>query len=194
MVVVVTAAPLSAQPAAPQSEEPEGDTAAGERVFRAHCAMCHGDNGSGMMGMHPSVRGAVTRLSREGVEITIRNGRRTEPPMPAWEGHLSDAEIDDLVAYVASLPDGPRNFGPGTNAGMGGMTEPASDGRLRVPIVVGLLVVLAAVAAAAGWAVSQALTSPCRTVARRYAAGQVCRDEWLQQLADLGRGQRRSAP
>ncbi len=58
-----------------------GDVEAGEQVFQANCAMCHGADASGMMGMHPSLRGAIDRLSREGVEVAIREGRRTETPM-----------------------------------------------------------------------------------------------------------------
>lgn len=61
--------------------------------------------------MHPSLRGAVERLSIEGVEVTIRRGRDTTPPMPSFEGRLSQKEIDDVVAYLDTLPMGPRNFG-----------------------------------------------------------------------------------
>jgi putative membrane protein len=76
-----------------------------------------------MMGMHPSLRGAVERLSRKGVEVTIREGRNTMPPMPAFEDQLTDEEIDDVIAYLDTLPVGPRNFGSGGDDGMmdGGM-------------------------------------------------------------------------
>ncbi|MGH3665139.1 MAG: c-type cytochrome, partial [Egibacteraceae bacterium] len=50
----------------------EGDREAGRDIFKANCAMCHGADAAGMMGMHPSLRGAVARLSREGVEVTVR--------------------------------------------------------------------------------------------------------------------------
>jgi hypothetical protein len=45
--------------------------------------MCHGSDAARMTGTHPSLRGAVERLSSEGVEVTIRKGRTTMPPMPA---------------------------------------------------------------------------------------------------------------
>lgn len=116
----------------------DGDAEAGEAVFRRNCAMCHGADATGMMGMHPALRGAAERLSREGVEVTVRNGRSTNPPMPAFGERLSDDEINDVVAYVASLPDGPRNFGPGSGSGMGGgmMDRMMDDATVWMPIVV----------------------------------------------------------
>lgn len=92
--------------------EAAGDPAQGEALFQANCAMCHGKDASGMMGMHPALRGAVDRLTVEGVEVTIRNGRDTRPPMPAFGDQLDDDAIADLVAYLQTLPAGPRNFGP----------------------------------------------------------------------------------
>ncbi len=94
------------------------DTEPGRQVFDMHCAMCHGQDASGMMGMHPSLRGAVDRLTREGVEVTVRRGRDTQPPMPAFEDRLTDQELDAVVDHIATLPSGPRNFGPGTGGGM----------------------------------------------------------------------------
>ncbi len=105
---------------APAQAQSAGDPDAGRDVFEANCAMCHGQDASGMMGMHPALRGAVERLSTEGVEVTIRNGRDTNPPMPAFEGRLSDQEIADVISYLDTLPVGPRNFGPEADGMMGG--------------------------------------------------------------------------
>lgn len=100
---------------------PAGDPSEGEALFEANCAMCHGGDATGMMGMHPALRGAVDRLTVEGVEVTIRNGRDTRPPMPAFGDRLGDDDIADLVAYLETLPPGPRNFGPESADGpMGG--------------------------------------------------------------------------
>jgi mono/diheme cytochrome c family protein len=86
-VVLLTAAPAMGAGAS------RTEVDAGRRVFGDHCAMCHGSDASGMMGMHPSLRGAVERLTVEGVDVTVRKGRDTDPPMPAFEGRLSDQEI-----------------------------------------------------------------------------------------------------
>lgn len=122
---------------------------AGRQVFAANCAMCHGDDAGGMMGMHPSLRGVVDRLSLEGVEVAIRNGRDTNPPMPAFEGRLTDAQIDDLIAYLGSLPAGPRNFGPegGDGGMMGRGMMGGSTWAFVAGVLAGLLVALVGVGA-----------------------------------------------
>lgn len=97
----------------------QADPGTGREVFEANCAMCHGQDASGLMGIHPSLRGAVERLTLEGVEVTVRNGRDTNPPMPSFEGRLSEEEIGDVVAYLDTLPVGSRNFG----AEDGGMVD-----------------------------------------------------------------------
>ena len=96
----------------------DGDIARGEEIYQATCAMCHGTDATGMMGMHPALTGVLDRLTAEGVEVTIRNGRDTNPPMPAFDNRLDDSDIADLIAYLTTLPDGPRNF---ANDGDGGM-------------------------------------------------------------------------
>ncbi|MGH2789287.1 MAG: c-type cytochrome [Actinomycetota bacterium] len=122
----------------------QGDPQRGREVFEQNCAMCHGSDASGMMGMHPSLRGAIERLSRDGVEVTIRNGREVMPPMPAFEGRLSDDDISDVIAYLDTLPAGPRNFGPGAGMmdGMGDMMGGSGMGSSWVPwVLVGVLTI-----------------------------------------------------
>ena len=139
---------ISANLAGSARSQPAGDEQSGAVVYSRHCAMCHGGDATGMMGMHPALRGAVDRLSLEGVEVTIRNGRSTTPPMPAFGDRLSDGEIDDVIAYVARLPDGPRNFGPGDGDGMGGgMMDGMMDGGpgRMFGVVVALVAALAGV-------------------------------------------------
>jgi hypothetical protein len=162
--------------------------------------MCHGADASGMMGMHPSLRGAVQRLSLEGVEVTIRQGRRTTPPIPAFSGRLSDQQIADVIAYVASLPEGPRNFGPGQGMmGQGstgdGMAQPQAGAGVGVlDVLVGALLVglIGLVAIALIRLVIEPRRFAGRPSARdeldrRYASGDLSRDEYLQRRADLER-------
>lgn len=185
----------------------EGDVEAGREVFEASCAMCHGADAAGMMGMHPSLRGAVERLSREGVEVTIRNGRDTMPPMPAFEERLTDAQIDDVIAYIASLPEGPRNFGPDTgmmegdgmmqgDGMMGGNMMDGMMGGMMLLWVLFLLAFIALAVAAVVWLVRSMRRPPGADGAtqesaaraeldRRYATGELSRDEYLQRRSDL---------
>lgn len=183
-MLALAAVAVAALPAVAAAQQ-QGDPVAGRRVFAANCAMCHGSDASGMMGMHASLRGAVDRLSREGVEVTIRRGRRTQPPMPAWEGRLSDRQIDDVVTYIASLPAGPRNFGPGADGGM-----MAGGGGMRAWWVLALAAVALVIAAIAVWAVQHSGASPRRLLDRRYASGDLTRDEYLQHRDDLRRHRR----
>lgn len=173
----------------------EGDVAAGRGLFEANCAMCHGGDASGMMGMHPSLRGAVARLSREGVEVTIRQGRATTPPMPAFGDRLDEEQIADLVAYIASLPEGPRNFGPGQPMMGRGMMDrvegtgvPARHPVLDVlqGVLLAVLIVLASMALWWFAVGSRRRAGGARSeLDRRYAAGELSRQEYLQRKADL---------
>jgi mono/diheme cytochrome c family protein len=94
------------------ADVPDGDLDRGQELYAANCAMCHGVDATGMMGMHPALTGVVDRLTLEGVEVAIRNGRNTQPPMPAFGDQLTEEDMADLIAYLESLPPGPRHFGP----------------------------------------------------------------------------------
>lgn len=183
--------PAGAQPSG-------GNPERGERVFVAECAMCHGADAAGMMGMHPSLRGAVERLSREGVEVTIRKGRNTMPPMPAFAGRLTDQAIADVIAYLDSLPAGPRNFGPegGGQGGMGGMMGGSNtSGRSgstavwlvgALVVLVVALVVLVVLAARQRRLAGVGGVDDARSVLdRRYAAGDLTRDEYFERRRDV---------
>jgi cytochrome c oxidase cbb3-type subunit 3 len=82
-----------------------GDAARGAQLFAKECAVCHGDNAQGRVGAtlrkdFPGIR--VDALLKE----TISNGVPGSV-MPAWSqakgGPLTDAQIDDLVAFIRSL-------------------------------------------------------------------------------------------
>lgn len=174
----------------PAHAQSSGNQVDGRDVFEADCAMCHGSDASGMMGMHPSLRGALERLSLEGVEATIRNGRDTNPPMPAFEGRLRDDEIADVIAYLDTLPVGPRNFGA-DDGGMGGDMDGMMDGGGMwswFAWSVLFLVVLAAVVIASIFIIRAMWGSEGRSAGsqsrainilkERYARGEIDRDEF----------------
>lgn len=180
-------------PSSTAAQEP-GDPQQGRQLFEQNCAMCHDSDASGMMGMHPSLRGASERLSREGVEVTIRNGRDVMPPMPAFEGRLSDEEISDVIAYLDTLPVGSRNFGPGDGMmdGMGDMMGRSGMGSTWFPwllvgvlaiALIGMVIALIARSRAAGSHRSQAR----RILEERYARGEIDHDEFQERRSALSR-------
>jgi mono/diheme cytochrome c family protein len=74
------------------------DTSAGEvdpaALYTDECAGCHGPAGEGGVGKQLSGR---TDLTVEQAEVTIRQGAGG---MPAFEGQLTDEQIEALAEYV----------------------------------------------------------------------------------------------
>ncbi|MBI4787517.1 MAG: c-type cytochrome [Chloroflexi bacterium] len=82
-----------------------GDISRGKQLYAQNCAVCHGDNAEGRIGARlakdfPGIR----------VEATIKQTISDGVPgsvMPAWAtakgGPLTDAQVDDLVAFIRSL-------------------------------------------------------------------------------------------
>lgn len=78
---------------------------AGQDLFKAKCAMCHGADGSGRTPMGerlkiPDLRSHdVQKHTDDQLASVIRDG---DPPMPAYKA-LSSAEIHQLIVYIRSL-------------------------------------------------------------------------------------------
>lgn len=91
----------------------------GAGIFRAHCAVCHGANAegdanwrkSGPDGKYPPppLNGTAHEWhhSIPVLREIIKNGTPpAEGNMPAWDGKLTDQEIDAVIAWFQSLwPD-----------------------------------------------------------------------------------------
>ncbi len=90
----------------PTLADVEGDPTLGAVVFAQNCAMCHGDQGQGRVGANLSRTFSSIRP-----DLTVRNTVATGiagTAMPAWAmengGPLSAAEIDNVTAFVLTLP------------------------------------------------------------------------------------------
>ncbi len=94
----------------------QGDANRGKQLFLQNCAVCHGEDARGRVGPtlkkdFPGIR--VDLFLKE----TISNGVEGSV-MPSWSkakgGPLSDADIDDVVAFIRSLgrPTPPINVTP----------------------------------------------------------------------------------
>jgi mono/diheme cytochrome c family protein len=86
----------------------------GRAVFTSHCVTCHGESGKGdgrvarLYNPKPSDLTASTQTDSYKSNIIRKGGASVGRSviMPAWGSELSDAEIDDVVAYLRLI--GPR--------------------------------------------------------------------------------------
>lgn len=92
----------------------EGDPNAGAMIFAQDCAVCHGDQAQGRVGATlakdwPAIRPdlAVKGTIVDGIPGSV---------MPAWSqengGPLSETDINDLVAFILTLPAIPNQAQP----------------------------------------------------------------------------------
>jgi len=78
------------------------DAQMGKKLSDGTCAACHGQNGIGIIALYPNVAGQ----KREYVVAQLRafrDGSRKNPIMSPMAAHLSDADIENVAAFFASL-------------------------------------------------------------------------------------------
>ncbi|MGO9061765.1 MAG: c-type cytochrome [Candidatus Binataceae bacterium] len=94
-----------------------GDAAAGAKIFTARCARCHGADGKGngpdLAKLHPTTspvdwtRSAVMKQwsDDEILAIITKGGKavKSSPVMPPFQGKLTNAQIQDLLAFIRTL-------------------------------------------------------------------------------------------
>ncbi len=81
------------------------DAPDGAKLFAQNCAVCHGETGSGGIGVPLSLPSFQATVSNRYLAATIRDGRPGRV-MPAF-AQLSDAEIAAIVGYIRSWYRGP---------------------------------------------------------------------------------------
>lgn len=124
-----------------------GDPNQGGISYDQNCAVCHGPNGEGRIGVTlakawPSIRADL------GIKSTIANGVAGSP-MPAWSqengGPLTEADINDLVAFITSLPVVPPLTNP-TPPSLAPTSESWITGWAGVIILVVIFVLIVGIA------------------------------------------------
>ena len=78
-----------------------GDAAAG-KAKSATCAGCHGAAGISANPLWPNLAGQKEAYMVKQIKA-FREGKRSDPMMSPMAKPLSDADIDNLAAYFASL-------------------------------------------------------------------------------------------
>ncbi len=82
---------------------PTADISAGEVVAEKECKGCHGLDGRGTAPAIPDLAAQEDRYLLEAI-AAYREGRRMHAALRDMVGHLSDADIHNVVGYYASLP------------------------------------------------------------------------------------------
>lgn len=111
------AAPVQPKNLAARKLDPE-KLKRGGAVYSKNCASCHGANGEATPGWRtpgadgryppPPLDGSAHAWhhSTETLEEMIRKGSPGGGGMPAWDGKLTNQEIDDVIVWIKSLwPD-----------------------------------------------------------------------------------------
>lgn len=83
------------------------DSAAGKAVYEKKCKMCHGAAGEGNPGMAKALNVTIANLSSADVQklsdadikMVIAQGKGKMKPVAG----LSDADVDNVIAYVRTL-------------------------------------------------------------------------------------------
>lgn len=74
---------------------------AGQKLFRRHCAECHGANASGS-GKAPALRSTTIRNAPPGALVWFLKNGNLRAGMPSWSG-LPEQRRWQIVAYLKSL-------------------------------------------------------------------------------------------
>lgn len=105
-VIIVKAPTAEPRPAMTPLPDVEGDPNRGAVLYDENCAVCHGPEGMGRVGANLSRTWSAIRPDLR-IKATISNGI-TGSFMPPWSqangGPLTDEQINDLTAFVLTLP------------------------------------------------------------------------------------------
>ncbi len=78
------------------------DEQSGKKLSDQSCSACHGQNGIGIIPLYPNLAGQKREYLAAQLRA-FRDGSRKNPIMSPMAVHLSDSEIEDVAAYLASL-------------------------------------------------------------------------------------------
>lgn len=95
----------------------EDAVVAGGKLFREHCASCHGNDAAGL-GKRPSLRSTRVQGAKDGEIFWLLKNGNLAKGMPTWAA-LPEPMRWQIVAYVKSL----RNDGKGEAAKSNGGTK-----------------------------------------------------------------------
>jgi cytochrome c2 len=139
------------------------DVANGQKVFKANCALCHSlgttiVTGPGLQDvtkrvpqpyaewMHKWIKNNAAVLKSGDAYATKLFADNAQKAMTVFDGTLTDAQIDDVIAFLANPPKETAVASTGgTTTGDNGTTEKKGGNGWIVLIIVGILLVLTTV-------------------------------------------------
>lgn len=87
-----------------------GDSRKGKVVYEKSCVLCHGPQGRGDGPVGKTINppaadftGAASKKKTDAELLATIETGRPSTAMVGWKGQLSEAEIQDVLAYVKSL-------------------------------------------------------------------------------------------
>jgi len=110
-------------PALPAVKPPQGDAVRGAKIFAGHCAACHGTQGEGSHGtgvtfsrprdlpiLAPALNnpGFLAAASDSMLKKTLLHGREGTPMLSFIKQGLTEADVDNVVAFVRSFAQQPH--------------------------------------------------------------------------------------
>ncbi len=119
-------------PAIPSVNLASANVSDGQALFALNCAACHTIEGDGDALAANTYAPSLRNIPAYQVVEAIRTGPGN---MPRFTGNLSDFQVRDIVAYVTSEIQHPRNNG---GLGLGGL-GPVAEGFVGLLLGVGLL-------------------------------------------------------
>ena len=100
---------VAAPPTAVADTASADDIAAGEKLFQANCASCHGPSAEGRPGVAPSLIG----VGAAAVNFQVATGRMPmaaqAPQAPTKTPQFDEQQITQLASWVATLGPGPAS-------------------------------------------------------------------------------------
>jgi len=94
--IIAVSMMLSATPAV------AGDAAAGKATYTSKgCTGCHGATGRNENPLYPILAGQHAAYIKKNLN-DFKSGARKDPTMNAMSGMLSDADIDNVAAYLST--------------------------------------------------------------------------------------------
>lgn len=79
-----------------------GDAAAGGKIFSANCAACHAGGNNVVNAAKTLKKEALKQYEMDSIEAITYQVNNGKNAMPAFNGRLTDAQIDDVATYVLS--------------------------------------------------------------------------------------------